>query len=937
MRSMRAATVAQRYRMLVVCVLVVGIQPGAVSQVPNHDQTQLATPAANSKQERKIDSRLQKAENAQMEAEVKLKEAQKQKKEAERQRQEAEARRSSVEKELAASKRKLQQKAQAPRKDNGISVGAPKAFDNRSLTLMLETLQENLRGMQVIDQKSVIANLALMQGYSAEDVARSFSIMAGGTPGLVTNTASSTEDNLKTTAEGTASLTKGELTASIKKTIEDTLNAKNSQSQQTTVAPRAPAAPALPDLMTPPSFTPNFGQSAGDVLSDQVNLTYQIFNIRMVLERSLTDRLQVDKPKLNAVLGFNVSLDPPRDAEGAAAMVEVTVTAKNGTAPVSLVALMPQEKTYNSAHLSTKSNAFGGSAVVKMISVGYSERRRSQVFYLYRDNDTLSYERMDRKDHEVKFGWEFRPVLGRKSVVPGMRQMFAVIALPETNSAADTEPDPQLTVGVRTYWRKHYDNRLTTSDRSNIGPWPYIGRAATLFVREGVPPREIVDLEYPAVSIPRTKTYEANLQPKVSAVWWSQADEQTALVSVTGENFFSGTIATVGGTTHSVDKGLVIKSDQAMDIFTPLAGIGVGEGSVIGRYGSAQPLRSKLNSAVSLIPKGASIGGLTGGRRPISIEVCDRNNKPLSARDLPTITRPGQPDIAVKPIMLIDQKRISSPVEIQELNDGSIRFTAFAPEALAAKIEGLVTLTFPFQGDAWTVSFHQYDPDSVYGIRRVGDKTRALLVIKAADGTKFEDKGKWAVRLGDLEISVKQPGEVQSDVNSSAGATNSKPPASLTIHNQGGELLLDIETSILEQSKRLMLTTKDDNLIPLDIPPGEPKPQAELAFQGASEPEVRKNDQSALRLEGTKTADVAHVVVAGVELKKDYDTQKKVLTVFLTTEQTKVAAVLTLQFRNGSDALISTLDVHVKDSDERSAGKGKQEKNAKTEVKLNGK
>jgi len=74
-------------------------------------------------------------------------------------------------------------------------------------------------------------------------------------------------------------------------------------------------------------FTPTFGASAGDLLSDQVNLSHQIFNLRMILERSLSDRLIDNKPRTQAVLGFNVTIDPPKTAVDAVAEVEITLRA----------------------------------------------------------------------------------------------------------------------------------------------------------------------------------------------------------------------------------------------------------------------------------------------------------------------------------------------------------------------------------------------------------------------------------------------------------------------------------------------------------------------------------------------------------------------------------------------------------------------------------
>src|SRR6185369_13709679 len=168
--------------------------------------------------------------------------------------------------------------------------------------------------------------------------------------------------------------------------------------------------------------SPNYGMAAQDLLSDQVNLQYQIFNLRMILDRSLTDRIHDKQTKLSAVLGFPISLDPSRAALDSAAIVAVhvrRVAAKNCSrpeskpggrpGPVSVVALMPQEKTYNSAALNKRSDAFGASAVAKVVQVGFSSIKRGQTYFLYRDNDTTAFE--DYNGDETVFGWQFRPVL----------------------------------------------------------------------------------------------------------------------------------------------------------------------------------------------------------------------------------------------------------------------------------------------------------------------------------------------------------------------------------------------------------------------------------------------------------------------------------------------------------------------------------------------
>ena len=59
-----------------------------------------------------------------------------------------------------------------------------------------------------------------------------------------------------------------------------------------------------------------------DILGDQVNLQYQIFNLRLIMDRSLSDRIQGKHSKLQAVLGIPISLDPSRQALDSAAIVK---------------------------------------------------------------------------------------------------------------------------------------------------------------------------------------------------------------------------------------------------------------------------------------------------------------------------------------------------------------------------------------------------------------------------------------------------------------------------------------------------------------------------------------------------------------------------------------------------------------------------------------
>ena len=519
---------------------------------------------------------------------------------------------------------------------NGISVGAPKVFDNLSLTLMLEKLNQNLQSQKLnfIDPTTLKAALANLQGLSTSETSVSGSVTGNPTPALTEGT---TFNSGNVDANGNR----------VPNTFQRTTSAN-----QAAVTPQAPGFDTLPGL--PSGFNPTFGSSASDLLNDQANLNYQIVNLQMILERSLSDRtLNRDDPncvdtveadrrekvgctRLQAVLGFNITIDPPRTANDAVAVVEIVVCEISASKPcpsvpvpnkdnggLSLVALMPQEKTYNAAALSTNSHAFSGAAVAGAFQIGASARKRAQVFYLYRDTDTLSYERMTDAG-ELVFGWMFRPVLGRRSVSPGLRNMFAVLALPNRDCAAldeqenKTNPEhpcqAELRTKVRTYWKKYDRNTMTSFTAANANRarnyWYNLSfdqARPQLFGHHGYQN----GLDYIDLPVYSSSRYERLLSPKVDSVEWISTGAKSVVVLATGNNFFTDTAVTLGDKVYTNPSGgLNLKSNQSFDLTTSIDQLVDGPGAIMGRYGVATPLI--LDRAPSeLAPCGMKIVGAT--------------------------------------------------------------------------------------------------------------------------------------------------------------------------------------------------------------------------------------------------------------------------------------------------------------------------------------
>ncbi len=286
---------------------------------------------------------------------------------------------------------------------NGIVIGQAKAFDNRALSLRIERLNAGLETLKVVNQ-NVTESLPNYQGQSSSETSLAVKLAA--------KVAAASGDG------------GGD------KEKKDGDDGKTGTSD----APRS-------------DFKPPIGLAAGDVLNNQLNLASQIVNLQTLYERSLSDRMIDNQSRLQTVLGFQVSITPPARYEDCVAVTEVAVRMRPvaGAAapalPVSLVALMPQEKTYNAQTVSSSERSIEGSAVARVLTLGIGSGKKSQQLFVHRDSDTIAFERSpqaapalfenDRSD--IVFGWEFRPVLGRRTVSPGVRQMLAVIAVPKAD------------------------------------------------------------------------------------------------------------------------------------------------------------------------------------------------------------------------------------------------------------------------------------------------------------------------------------------------------------------------------------------------------------------------------------------------------------------------------------------------------------------------
>jgi hypothetical protein len=381
---------------------------------------------------------------------------------------------------------------------NGIVVREVEIYDERALERRLADVVTALSAAQFPNPSGLYNAVGQFQGGRASSASQSLLLQTVPTPSLSTTTAtgstaskataSGTETKAATPVAapaGTTTVTTTDAATGLTETVttssSDTKKSETtaSTSQTTKADSVSPAFLPAPGQISPFTFQPSYGLSAQDLLIGQTDLQYQLINLQMLLERSITDRVyQVASasdgkarsyPRAQPVLGFEISLDPTKAYRNAVAEVEITIAPDARTPgeqkPPSVIAMMPQSKTYNVATVSQKSSAVGLGIVAGIVNAGFTSGSASQTLYLVKDIDTVALAELPPAPADlhgrsaVRFAWQFRPVLGQKTVQPGIRQVMVVLGLP-----TDSGTPWAGTVFVTTRWRALASDRVTVGD-----------------------------------------------------------------------------------------------------------------------------------------------------------------------------------------------------------------------------------------------------------------------------------------------------------------------------------------------------------------------------------------------------------------------------------------------------------------------------------------
>ncbi|HTG36543.1 MAG TPA: hypothetical protein VLB76_26800 [Thermoanaerobaculia bacterium] len=465
---------------------------------------------------------------------------------------------------------------------NGIEVGEPEIYDDSSLRIMLETAQARLAAINGLGETALTGHLGAVTGGRIDVSQTGLQVTGSSLPGTVTEAKGATTQT-STSAQGDVS----------------TIANAPIQNVTTTASPMAPPTP--PSAPSGPAFTPPTGMSGSalDFLNEQMQLTYEIAGLRLMLEGSVSARFVKNERfiKPRATIGFPISLKPQPRYRNAVAVVEVEVETAHPSAadpvqgdPPIITALLPQEKSYNVAALTDRTTSIGAGAVIGAVGVAGNFLRARRTFYLVQDQDTIAIQRPrtpretakcknkfgitvkcrpdktkkdEPKDTSFKntasFAWEFRPVLGREYVRGGMKRTFVQLAFPRIDIPND---DCFGTIKVRTYWR-YFNQKGGISEEVIKG---------SVFHRELFP------------------VAQYDLTPFIEQLSFQDLGDGTVRVFVNAKyGFMADTYVQVGPTRYDTSSGLRM-DETGLSFIAPATALARWTGHVISRDGKKAAL-----------------------------------------------------------------------------------------------------------------------------------------------------------------------------------------------------------------------------------------------------------------------------------------------------------------------------------------------------------
>lgn len=336
--------------------------------------------------------------------------------------------------------------------DRSIGVGQPRYFSQAMLERMLSSIDKRLENAaDSLDFKGDIQATGRVQGIRSKGSVNVFNMnyyprrVQTGTRSRGTREQYSPEGNR---------------IPSSRHSDQETPHAR-SESQDLTTTTQDPWTPddlAIPEI---PGLDGEFAnQAVGDtaangrlssiqLLRERVSLAFEQINLRHLLSLSFWDQHEKER----VTVGFDISVQPRHQHHNSLAEVIVRLPKHLNDAgtvdhQTTLIHLFPREETYNTVSITQDLSNTGFAAALGPISLGFQGEDQEKIGYVVQDVDTVAIT--NSTENHLEFGWQFRPVLGREYVRPGVRRVYAVLGIPK--AWLDKHTVSQLPLEVRTSW-----------------------------------------------------------------------------------------------------------------------------------------------------------------------------------------------------------------------------------------------------------------------------------------------------------------------------------------------------------------------------------------------------------------------------------------------------------------------------------------------------
>lgn len=321
-----------------------------------------------------------------------------------------------------------------PSSDEGsISVGRAEVFENADLQARLDQLRSQLAALNATDQTSLTAAMTNNQGVSNSQSGFSLKVLSPGTATAPdSGAAAATTPTASSAAQAPRTVLETQYQLSSQITGYSLLLSGSDFARYTT------NGAAKDHIVVGFPISINAGLAHRDQAAE-VRIVYYPPNAA-----------QFEDPKRFANVG-------PSDHQTQSVCSEKFFSPGDPNAPIAcleqeqsptIITLLPNDTGYNTANISSKSVNLGLGAVIGTVNVGASAGRGQQTQYIRAAQDTVGMEesgphvcRSDAPRSElgvqcipnsrgVAFRWQFRPVLGERTVRTLQRLLFVQLAIP---------------------------------------------------------------------------------------------------------------------------------------------------------------------------------------------------------------------------------------------------------------------------------------------------------------------------------------------------------------------------------------------------------------------------------------------------------------------------------------------------------------------------